>query len=124
MRAFALYVNGKKMSTAGIRDEGVVSAIITWVGNKSRKTLARRKGPVEEIGVELGGLTTETEEYLRWHQRSLRVGDEVCIRVVEAESVDRPRYRQKRNRALERRQQRANVRRMAKTFGWKIVVPR
>ena len=81
------------------------SAIITWVGRTGRTTLPKRRRAVEEIGVVLGGLSTETDENLRWQQRPLRIGDDVRIKVIEAESVDRPRHRQKRNRTEELRQQ-------------------
>jgi hypothetical protein len=124
MRAFELYVNGKKIGTAGVGDYGVLSAIVTWVGRTGRTPLAKRKRTVEDVGVVLGGLISETEEHLRWHQQPLGIGDEVSVKVIEAASVDRPRHRQKRNRKEELRQQKAYVRRMAKTFGWKIVVPR
>ena len=124
MRAFALYVNGKKIGTAGVGDDGVLSANITWVGRKTRATSPKGRIAVEEIGVDLGGLSNETDEHLRWRQLPLRVGDEVCIKVLEAASVDRPRHRQKRERTEELRQQKRYVRQMAKRFGWKIVVQR
>jgi hypothetical protein len=123
MRAFALCLNGQKIATAGVGDSGVLSANITWVG-KRPATSPTGTGAVEEIGVVLGGLNNETDEHLRWRQRTLRVGDEVCIKVLEVASVDRPRHRQKRNRTEELRQQKSYVRQMAKRFGWKIVVLR
>jgi hypothetical protein len=124
MRAFALYLNGKKIGTAGVGDDGVLSAIISWVSRKSRATSAKGRGAVEEMHVDLGGLSNETDEHLRWHQRPLRVGDEICIKVLEAASVDKPRHRQKRNRTEELRQEKRYVRQTAKRLGWKIVVPR
>jgi hypothetical protein len=124
MRAFAFYLNGRRVGTAGIDGDGVLSAIITWVGRKGRTTLPKRGRAKEEIGVVLGGLSTETDEHIRWQQRPLRVGDDVRIKVIEAESVDKPRHRQKRNRTEELRRQKAYVRQMATRFGWKIVVPR
>jgi hypothetical protein len=124
MRAFALYLNGKKLGTAGVGDQGVLTANITWVGRKSQVTSPKRTVGVEEIGVALGGLNPATDEHLRWHQRPLRLGDEVCIKVIEAESVDKPQHRQRRNRAQELRQQQTYVRQMAKTFGWKITATR
>jgi hypothetical protein len=124
MRAFALYLNGKKISTAGIGADGVLSANITWVSGKGQPTSPKRRVASEQIGVALGGLNTETDEHLRWSQRPLRVGDEVCIKVIETDSVDKPRHRQRRNRTQELRQQKTYVREMAKTFGWKILLPR
>jgi hypothetical protein len=124
MRAFALYLNGKKISTAGIGADGVLSANITWVSGKGQPTSPKRRVASEQIGVALGGLNTETDEHLRWSQRPLRVGDEVCTKVIETDSVDKPRHRQRRNRTQELRQQKTYVREMAKTFGWKILLPR
>jgi hypothetical protein len=123
MRAFALYLNGKKIGTAGIGVDGVLSATITLVSGKSQPTSPKRRVASEQIGVALGGLNTETDEHLRWSQRPLRVGDEVCIKVIETESVDIPRHRQRRNRTQELRQQKTYVRQMAKRFGWKILLP-
>ena len=31
MRAFRIYLNGKKLCLAGIGDDGVLSAIVNWV---------------------------------------------------------------------------------------------
>ena len=123
MRALTLYLNGKKLGTAGVGNHGVLSATITWVGRTSRPTSPKRTVGVEEMVVALGGLNTDTDEHLRWHQRALRLGDKVCIRVIEAESVDKPRHRQRRNRTKELQQQKTSVRQMAKKFGWKIVLP-
>ena len=61
MRAFALYLNGKKIATAGFGGDGVLAANVTWVG----RTNTKRNGAVDEVGVILGGLSTETGEHLR-----------------------------------------------------------
>jgi hypothetical protein len=124
MRAFALYLNGKNVGTAGIDAHGVLSANITWVSGKSQPTSPKRRVVAEQIGVALGGLNADTDEHLRWSQRPLRVGDKVCVKVIETESVDTPRHRERRNRTQELRQQKTYVRQMAKRFGWKIVLPR
>jgi hypothetical protein len=123
MRAFALYLNGKKLGTAGVGDHGVLSANITWVRRRNEPVSTTRGADAEEIGVDLGGLNSDTDEHLHWREQPLRLGDEVCIRVVETESVDPPRRRQRRNRTQERRQQKSYVRQMAKKFGWTVVVP-
>jgi len=106
----------------------VATALVTAQGRNggSRGTEASPKRSVasEQIGVALGGLNTETDEHVEWSQRPLRVGDEVCIKVIETDIVDTPRHRQRRNRTQELRQQKTYVRQMAKTFGWKILVPR
>ena len=79
MRAFALCLNGKKIGTAGIGADGVLSANITWVSGKRQPTSPKRRVASEQIGVALGGLNIETDEHLRWSQRPLRVGDEVDV---------------------------------------------
>ena len=124
MRAFVLYLNGKKLATAGVGTRGVLSANITWVRRDKPQAGSRHKTWNEELGVVLGGLDTTTDEHLRWCQRKLQVGDEVCLKVVEVKSVDRPRHRQRRNRTEELRQQKRYVREMARKFGWTIRTPR
>jgi hypothetical protein len=53
-------------------------------------------------------------------QKSLRIGDEVCIRVVETDSIDRPRRQKRRSAAEELREQKRYVRHFAKKLGWTI----
>lgn len=120
MRAFVLYLNGKKLATAGVGTRGVLSANITWVGRDNPRAGSRRTTRTEELSVVLGGLDTTTDEHLRWRQSKLQIGDEVCLKVVEVESVNRPRHRQRRNRTEELRQQKRYVREMARKFGWTI----
>ena len=121
MRAFVLYLNGKKLCTAGVGDQGVLTAIVDWVRRKGPRTLSRRSDNVEEeLGVSLEGLITRTGEHVRWRRQRLDVGDEVRIKIVETESVDKPAHREKRDRRKELRQQKTYVREMAKKLGWTI----
>ena len=121
MRAFVLYLNDKKLCTAGVGDQGVLTAIVDWVRRKGPRTLSRRSNSVEEeLGVSLEGLITSTSEHVRWRRQRLDVGDEVRIRIVETESVEKPAHREKRDRRRELRQQKTYVREMAKKFGWTI----
>ena len=83
--------------------------------------LSRKIGSVkEELTLHVGGLISPAGEHVRWLDRELKVGDEVRIRVAEDGRVDRPRSRQRRDRAKELRSQKRYVREMARKFGWRI----
>ena len=121
MLVFQVYLNGKKVSTAGIGDLGVLGAHVSWVRRKDGKTLARKPDSVEEeLTFHVGGLITPTEEHVRWLDRKLKVGDEVRIRIVEDGAIDRPRSRERLDRSKELRTQKRYLRQLAKRFGWKI----
>jgi hypothetical protein len=124
MRAFVVYLNGRRLCTAGVGDQGVLTVNVTWVRREGPRTLSKRSDSVEEeLGLEVGGLITSSDEHVRWRQRPIGVGDEVRIEVVESKSVDRPRHRERRDRTKELQQQKAYVQRMATRFGWKIQKP-
>lgn len=109
MRAFEVYVNGKKLCTAGLPPNSVLTTNINHVSITD-----------ELFGVTVGGLNCATDEHVRWRNTRLRVGDEVRVKIVEADSVDRPRKRFKRNRKKELETQKRHVRETAKKLGWKI----
>jgi hypothetical protein len=61
MIAFELYLNGKKPCTAGVGNDGVLSAHVTWVrstGERTRRNVAedlrRQKRYVREMAKKLG----------------------------------------------------------------------
>ena len=110
MRAFEVHLNGKTLCLAGIGNDGVLSAIATWVTG--------RRGAALDLNV--GGLITPDQEHVRWVYRKLRVGDEITLKIVERDSVDKPKERHRVDPAEDRRAQKKYVRRMAKQFGWKI----
>ena len=119
MPVFHVYLNGKKVSTAGVGDIGVLSAHVTWV-RRTQKDM-QVKMPKEELTLDVGGLISPKEEYVRWLDRAaLQVGDEVRIIVAKAAKVDRPRSRKQSDPAEDLRRQKRYVREMAKRFGWKI----
>ena len=82
MIAFEVSINGKKSTTAGIGDYGVLSAILSWV--------RRRADGSEEMTFDLGGLLSDDQqtENLRWLSENLKVGDEVTIRIVDIAQVE------------------------------------
>ncbi|HYG22615.1 MAG TPA: hypothetical protein VEH04_07535 [Verrucomicrobiae bacterium] len=117
MIAFELYLNGKKVCTAGVGDLGVLSSCLVWRGAQPYQ---KGGSPVSEyIKVDVGGLAG-SGEHLWWVERNLKRGEVVAIKVVETDRVDKPRKRQRPDPKGDLRRQKQYVRRMAKQFGWKI----
>jgi len=111
MRAFDVYLNRGKLCRAGIGNDGVVSTIVNWVTHKGSG----------DLFLEVGGLISPRKEFVNWvHQKPLRVGDRVQVRILETESVDKPTKRRSSDPAEELKRKKRYVRMMAKEFGWKI----
>jgi hypothetical protein len=88
MKAFLVFVNGKRFSLAGVGKNGVLTATVTLVKGQNLEGGGKLRSRLE---LRVGGLDTLTREHLCWHgQKRLKVGDEIKIRVVSAESVDKP----------------------------------
>lgn len=117
MFAFEVYINGKRCCISGIRDDGVVSAILSWIGRGE----SERGLPKEDMSLRVSGLDSIRGEHMDWLQQDLAVGDDVRIRIVDVPKVDRPIKGSRRPVNDSTRYQKAYVRRMAKRFGWKIV---
>lgn len=113
MRAFKVLLNGKRLCLAGVGDnDDVLSTTITYVPFRS------------DMDLYVGGLLLPQNEHVRWKRSRLRVGDEVRLKVVETESVDRPRKRSRRDPVAEAKAEKRHVQEMAKKFGWKILKSR
>jgi hypothetical protein len=111
MRAFEIYLNRKKLCVAGVGNEGVLTAIVSWVTGRT----------AADLSLEVGGLISPVEAHLSWVRgRRLRVGDRVQVKVVEAKSVDKPKRRYRTDPVVRLRAQKRYVREMARQFGWKI----
>lgn len=111
MRAFEIYLNGKRLCVAGIGDSGVLSAIVNWVAREN----------VGDLFMDVAGLVTPIHEHVSWiGQKRLRVGDKIQVRVIEATSVDKPKRKKPPNAAYLLRARKLYVRKMAKEFGWEI----
>jgi hypothetical protein len=116
MIALEVHVNGKKRCVAGIKDDGVVSAILSWVG----RGRPERGLPAEDVSLRVGGLDSLKDEHMDWLLEDLMVNDEVMIRIVDVRKGDPPLKGSRRPVKDTKRHQKAYVRRMAKQFGWKI----
>src|SRR5690349_15480264 len=106
MIAFHVYLNGKKVSTAGVADTGVLSAHVTWVRRTGERSRTKQSRGMEELTMDVGGLITPSDEHIRWVEgQPLHVGDEVRIKIVEADRVDRPSIRKRSDPATDLRRQ-------------------
>ena len=118
MITFEIYLNGKKICTAGVGDFGVLSTSLAWRGAQPHQKGG--KSAPSYLRLDVGGIADSSGEHLRWLGRKVKRGDLIAIKVVEAASADKPRERQRPNPAADLRRQKQYGRRMAKQFGWKL----
>ena len=96
MICFEIWINDKKVCTAGVQAKfGVLSAILTWVrrdlnqfAEEERKTVLE-----EELNFDVSGhsnLGENDTEMAEWIRGSLKPGDEIKIRIQESNHVDEP----------------------------------
>ena len=81
MRGMEVYLNGASLCTAGIGKDAVLNAIVDVLSRNGDYHMMLR----------VGGL--ENDEFMTWCKRDLQLGDEVTIRIVEADSIDPPEQR-------------------------------
>jgi hypothetical protein len=84
MICFEVQINDEPTLIAGDNEISVLSAILTHVPRRS------------ELELTVGGLISKSDldnEHLRWHDRRLRVGDVVQLRIVESERASAPTQR-------------------------------
>jgi hypothetical protein len=125
MRALQIHLNGKRLCTAGIGDAGVLTAIVRSdirAVQVSTRTPSSRAN--EQLGLDVGGLNSSTWEHIRWKTPQLRSGDEILIRIIDAEVVDKPSRRERADPAEVINAEKKYVERTAKKLGWKVVKPR
>jgi hypothetical protein len=92
VKAFEVFVNGRRVCMAGVGPDGVLSAILDWVGGGPRH-------PAEgSFDLHVGGLDSRTDEHVDWSVPEVGVGDEVTIRIVETEDIDPEARRRKADR--------------------------
>jgi len=108
MRAFEVYINDKKLCTAGIAGDGVVSLIVN--------SLPRHGS--EDCHLTVGGLNSREMEHLKWvRHKPLSVGDRLQIEVVEATVVDEP---ERVGPAEQIKSKEEYVRDLVKELGWTV----
>ena len=115
MTSFDVYLNGERRCTAGLEGDGVTTISIGC----NRKT--PHQGLMMRV-LAFAGLDTPRGERIDWLLEKLAVGDEVCVRVVDAPKASRARRR----RPVppfqpDGEEIKEYFREKAKKFGWKIV---
>jgi hypothetical protein len=88
-------VNGKRVARAGTEDMGVLSTHVTGVGKLGPRSRGAVGAPSKyDLDLHIGGLTSRVrraDDHLRWGpRRTLKVGDEVTVRILEATTADAP----------------------------------
>src|SRR6266481_1181822 len=110
MRAFEVFLNGKRLCVAGVGKTGVLTTIIDHVSGHFER---------DRLHLHVGGLTAGNE-FVRWRDQALRLNDVVSLKIVETDAVHKPRTTRRRDPRKELRDQKRYVREMAKKFGWTI----
>jgi hypothetical protein len=87
MKAFDVRLNGKQLCIAGIGGDGSLNTMIDFTAGQGKQRLSLR----------VGGLAADTDELVTWSVMSLNVGDEITLRIIDADSVDPPRTRIRRD---------------------------
>jgi len=108
MRAFEIHLNGKKLCLAGM-EHGTLLFSIACSENKQGRGA---------VGLGMTGLKLN-QETVRWQQCAMQLNDEVRIRIIEADAVDKPELLPPAPRDT-RKYEKAAVRTMAKEFGWTV----
>jgi len=97
MKCFEVTINGQKVCTAGIGDDGVLTSILSLVAKtQTASELTPGSGnesPSESLNLRVSGLATSAvgvNEAVEWLHRDLEVGDEIVIRIIEAPDCDEP----------------------------------
>lgn len=102
MICFEIHINGKKVCIAGIDSEfGVLSSILTWVKRDLKEFPDQKRENIqeEELKFDLGGHISHGKndyENLDWIRKSLSVGDELTIKIIESDEYDEP-YKKERS---------------------------
>jgi hypothetical protein len=101
----------------------VLTAIITWRQMAAASAKRSRRAP-EALNLDVGGLFRATMEHLSWQNSKLQEGDEVRIRIVDAEKVTKPTRREPFDPDLVAKSEKQYLEKTAAKYGWKIVKPK
>ena len=95
MKCFEVTINGKKVCTAGVGDNGVLSAILALAQRQtvSDGTGEEQNADSESVDVRVGGiinLESGVYDHLEWLHQYLSVGDEITIKIIESSECNEP----------------------------------
>lgn len=123
MIVFEIKVNGEQASNAGIDSKGVLNIIITWVKKNQEKLISNEVNKnqfEEEITLNVGGLASGTNDNrlnLNWINRTLQVGDEINIKIIENSHIDEPTRKEEENLNLIEQQERQYYEQLKQKYG-------
>lgn len=85
--AFEITINNESKIVAGISGISVLSLILTY-----KKIVGEEDKEANNADLRVGGLLGSRKDYehLDWIERSLKIGDEIFIRVVETSNLTKP----------------------------------
>jgi hypothetical protein len=79
LKALTVYLNGQRICTASLGDDGHVTADASLIGDGD-----------DAAWMHVGGFDGSSNHHVKWCFQSLKVGDEVRILVEETERIDAP----------------------------------
>jgi 3,4-dihydroxy-2-butanone 4-phosphate synthase len=93
--AFEIWKNGKKLAVAGLEHSGAVSFMLTWVGKGAGASSRAIEGAeIDGLDLRVGGIDSSEssgDQSVEWiEDTALRIGDDIQIRLVAADSADAP----------------------------------
>ena|ERR1700694_3340203 len=108
MRAYEVFLNGKRLCVAGIGSDGYISAYITYQSDPNA------------TWIDVMGLENRKKLYVRWTRKNLRVGDEVLLKIVDRKSVDKYEVIRPHDEKKDLESMKRDVREKAKALGLEI----
>src|SRR2546425_47450 len=106
MIAFEVSRNGKRICTAGAEDLAVLNAVVSACGRLGKKTAPARSNETgSDLFCSVGGLSgrkdPKRDVHVRWKSVSkLKVGDVIQVRILDTNTVDKPRHREHAKRQI------------------------
>ena len=83
MIALRVLHNGKEVCVAGIGEQGVLNAGVSWARVVRDSPPAAR----EDLSLHIGALLMPTDEHRGWNTPEVAVGDTITIEIVETEEI-------------------------------------
>ena len=108
MRAYEIFLNGKRLCVAGVASGGYVSAYIT------------HQSEPNATWIDVVGLDSRKKSYIRWTQKDLGSGDEVSIKIVDRKRVDKAKVIRRHNEKRDMESLKRGIKEQAKALGFEI----
>jgi hypothetical protein len=108
MRAYEVFLNGKRLCVAGIGNDGYISAYVTYQSDPNA------------TWIDVMGLENRKKLYVRWTRTDLRNGDEVLLKIVDRKSVDKYKVIRRHDEKRDLESMKRDVRERAKALGLEI----